>query len=304
MGVVSTGLLGFFLLWGGFVYFGRRYRLSWIISTGGGFIASLLIAVVVFSIVFKAFESPSPHDTVAQGSKRLTLDVRYQSSGLSNEQALRAMSVFVRACPGFGRTAAELTNIEITGPAAPHSEDRLRGWTRKYQLTFKIPDRPKSQELIDAFAMGHTCYYDLGGGNMPGINPYKTPCARICEMAPADYKDAVEMKFLDDPASEEYGKRWAALENEYRDNLALYEPPAMRNDYQAQRNLAYVLSRDSFKREDRVTGCAWRAYISKSHRKADSGDHDNLKIECGALTEEEKTLALAKANAIQSSVKR
>lgn len=60
---------------------------------------------------------------------------------------------------------------------------------------------------------------------------------------------------------------------------------AHRGDYQAQRNVAFCLSRgcDGAVGIDPVQACAWRILIMASNGPVDGGDAANLRNECGSL---------------------
>lgn len=79
---------------------------------------------------------------------------------------------------------------------------------------------------------------------------------------------------------------------------------AYRGDYQAQRNVAYCLSRScTGVQRNIVQGCAWRAVIlNAAHAKAVDGDVSNLEVECGALSQPARVAADAQAARIASVI--
>ena len=82
---------------------------------------------------------------------------------------------------------------------------------------------------------------------------------------------------------------------------------AWQGDYQAQRNVAYMLGRQSYGavRVDPIEGCAWRWVISTSgHPSAGTGDTSNLQMECGKLSQTEQQIARARADRIMAGIHR
>jgi hypothetical protein len=225
-------------------------------------------------------------------------------SDLTQPQATGVIIAFAEACLGYGKYSSDFSEATLSGPKQVHAGDIQRGWTQKYELAFKISDQPQHREVVDAFAMGHTCYYDFGGGASPGFVPAKSPCAKICGMPSVAHKSAPEMLQLDNPATDGYKARLDLIEKTYRANLAMYEKQAMRGDYQAQRNLAYVYGNESVDRGGRITGCAWRLYIAHSSGKSNQGDLSNMKVDCGALTGDEQERAKNFALQLADSVRR
>lgn len=75
---------------------------------------------------------------------------------------------------------------------------------------------------------------------------------------------------------------------------------AYKNDYQAQRNLAYTLwNGNTVVVKDRKTSCAWRvAIVWLGSSKVDESDHGNMKTYCGMLFPEERPVALEEGKVI------
>ena len=75
---------------------------------------------------------------------------------------------------------------------------------------------------------------------------------------------------------------------------------AFKNDYQAQRNTAYML-RDGWNPvlKNRTASCAWRLVIlTMASPKVDSTDQANMRIECGSLDETTRAQAVQDARVI------
>jgi len=147
-------------------------------------------------------------------------------------------------------------------------------------------------------AMGHICYYDLGGGQRPGFQPAKSPCAKICNVPERTFVEVPSMVDLDDPSTDGYKSRHASMIKRFRENVERYEDDALRGDYQAQRNLAYTYANDSFSPDDQITACSWRAIILTSQPKAGKIDQGNLKIDCSSLNDKQKSIASGRAKSI------
>ena len=236
-------------------------------------------------------------------SSRQTVDLKYKNtSDLPMDQADKAVGSFISSCPAVAASLSDISDIRLNNGNEINAIDRLQGWTKKYELTFKVGDIPQHRELIEAMAMGHTCYYDFGGGNRPGYVAAKTPCAQICGQQEVKFVPLEPMRFLDDPSSQGYQNRLAKMEKSFRALIAQYEPGAMRGDYQDQRNLAYTYGRESFAPDDRITACAWRSVILYSQKKADASDKSNLNFDCGYLKREQVDEAIARAEKIYSAI--
>ncbi|QIB33728.1 hypothetical protein [Ancylobacter pratisalsi] len=80
---------------------------------------------------------------------------------------------------------------------------------------------------------------------------------------------------------------------------------AFRNDYQAQRNLAYTLwNGNDVVVKDRKLSCAWRvAIIWLGSPKVDDSDHGNMKTYCGMVFPDERLEALDLGKMIGRRVK-
>lgn len=72
----------------------------------------------------------------------------------------------------------------------------------------------------------------------------------------------------------------------------LYEK-AYKGDYQARRNLAWMLQNGSAGvRKDVISACSWRMIITTSKsRKVDQSDFDNMNFVCGKLTPQQVSQA-------------
>lgn len=80
------------------------------------------------------------------------------------------------------------------------------------------------------------------------------------------------------------------LTPETRARLAAYTHDALKGDYQAMRNVAFVWSTDAAKQrpEASVVGCAWYALILQKHAsRAHEGDVGNRDLYCGRLSREQ-----------------
>lgn len=219
-------------------------------------------------------------------------------SSLPRDQVEKTVTEFLRLCPAIAKYSEDFSALKFSDGNPVHRIDKLHGWTKKFEITFKVADRPVHKELVDAMAMGHVCYYDLGGGQRPGFQPAKSPCAKICNVPERTFVDAPSMVRLDDPLSDEYKSRHASMIKIFQENVKRYKDDALRGGYQAQRNLAYTYANDSFSPDDQITACSWRAVILTSQPKANIGDQSNLRIDCSSLNDEQKSIASERAKSI------
>lgn len=75
---------------------------------------------------------------------------------------------------------------------------------------------------------------------------------------------------------------------------------SFKNDYQSQRNLAYMLwSGSGPVRQNKTTSCAWRMVIvAMASKHVDDTDHGNLEFYCGSISDSEKARAKIEAMSI------
>jgi hypothetical protein len=70
-------------------------------------------------------------------------------------------------------------------------------------------------------------------------------------------------------------------------------------DYQAQRNVAFLLRGSQGIARDRVESCAWRLIIvAQRHPQLVAGDTDNVRVDCGPLDQRDRAAAQARALAL------
>lgn len=247
----------------------------------------ILLCLVVFVCSCSAEHEEAP----------INLDLKNESS-LPRDQVAKTVTEFLKLCPAIAKYSEDVSALKFSNGNPVHRIDKLHGWTKKFEITFKVADRPIHRELVNAMAMGHVCYYDLGGGQRPGFQPAKSPCAKICNVPEGTFVDAPSMVSLDDPSTEEYKSRHTSMLQSFREYIKKYEKDALRGDYQAQRNLAYTYANDSFSEDDQITACSWRAIILTSQPKANIGDQGNLRIDCSSLNDEQKSIASDRAKSI------
>lgn len=92
-------------------------------------------------------------------------------------------------------------------------------------------------------------------------------------------------------------KARAAFANAYR--------RALRGDYQARRNVAYMLKRGhaDVVLPSPVSACAWRLLIVASGSPSvDAGDTGNVRVDCGSLSEADSAAARVEARALAARI--
>lgn len=80
---------------------------------------------------------------------------------------------------------------------------------------------------------------------------------------------------------------------------------AMKGDYQAQRNLAYGYSEYPYKGQDKnpILGCAWyKVILLSGSEKVNDGDIGNVKVYCGKLSAEQKSVADSQSIALSKKI--
>ncbi len=81
-------------------------------------------------------------------------------------------------------------------------------------------------------------------------------------------------------------------------------PLAYRGDYEAQRNVAYMLRGSTAGvAANHVEACAWRLLImAQRHPQIGSGDESNVRFDCGRLNPQQRAAAEARARTLAGQV--
>ena len=216
--------------------------------------------------------------------------------------ALQAFDAFVAACPVLARSEADLSDWKFAASALSRIE-RDFGWSRAFDLSFRVAPHPREPVLQES--AGNTCTFTLGGGEQPGYFAERDHCAKICGIATHSKLVLVpEMTFLDEPDSPGYKARRKGLYLDLQERVKSVEGKAMHNDYQAQRALASIYTNESYDREDRIKGCAWRMVIVNNHAVVEPSDNANLTDDCAGLTPHEKDAAAKTSLALVDEIRR
>ncbi|WP_293775520.1 hypothetical protein [uncultured Oxalicibacterium sp.] len=216
--------------------------------------------------------------------------------------ALQAFDAFVAACPVLARSEAEVSDWKFAASALSRIE-RDFGWSRAFDLSFRVVPQPREQALHEA--AGNTCTFTLGGGDQPGYFAERDHCAKICGIATHSKLAPVPaMAFLDEPDSPGYKARRHGLDLDLQVRVKSVKSKAMDNDYQAQRALAAIYANESYDREDRIQGCAWRMVIVNNHAVVEPSDNANLTDDCAGLSPHEKDAAAKVALALSKEIRR
>jgi hypothetical protein len=215
------------------------------------------------------------------------------SGHAANEEDANLIKTAVNAlklsCPAFLKSGADLQNatVEFT---TPNWQERDLGWARMVEVKVEVVSSPKT---LPVQAANHTCRYDIGSGEKPGISTAKTACRLICGW-PEEFYSIPQLAgvFGDKPFKRDY-------------ELEAFRTGAMRGDYQSQRNLAYVMGTEKRDTEgyDPLMACAWRQVILASgHTQADMSDVQNEKTACDHLSKNEQDIAHVKAQLLLKQI--
>jgi hypothetical protein len=201
-----------------------------------------------------------------------------------------AVNALKLSCPAFLKSGADLQNVTVEF-TTPYWQERDLGWARMVEVKVDVVGSPKT---LPAQAGGHTCRYDIGSGEKPGISTSKTACRLICGW-PEEFYSIPQLAgvFGDKPFKRDY-------------DLEAFRTGAMRGDYQSQRNLAYVMETEKRDVEgyDPFMACVWRQVILASgHRQADMSDVQNEKIACGHLSKDQQDTAHIRAQLLLKEIK-
>ncbi|GGI20324.1 hypothetical protein [Oxalicibacterium faecigallinarum] len=220
-------------------------------------------------------------------------------SQLTEAESTQAWETLMGACQNLAKMKSDLSDWTLVATSLSRTE-RDYGWSRAFEISFRIADQPDGNLL--SRAAGHVCTFTVGGGDQPGYFAVKNDCARICGASGGALVPVPDMVFLDDPQSHGYRARRDADAQDFARRIKAAKPPAFGNDHQAQRQLAYLYSNESYDKEDRIRGCAWGMYIVGLSSFAGSSDRSNLDYECGSLTAHERDAASREAESIAARV--
>lgn len=200
-----------------------------------------------------------------------------------------AVNVLKLSCPAFLKSGADLQNatVEFT---TPYWQERDFGWARMVEVKVEVVSSPKT---LPSQAGGHTCRYDIGSGEKPGISTAKTACRLICGW-PEEFYSIPQLAGV-------FGDK--SFKRDY--DFEGFKTKAMRGDYKAQRNLAYIMQTEKRDTEafDPMMACAWRQVILASgHKRADMSDVQNEKLACGQLSKNVQDIAHIKALALLQQI--
>lgn len=207
-----------------------------------------------------------------------------------------ALGVLRETCPAFQRAGIDLRDGVAKLRSGEISWKRDYGWDRMVEVEVVIADPPQilPTRTGSGYSGGHHCFYQIGSGDAPGLVTSKEVCKEICGWS--DF--FVSAPGLDGVLGHEPFKR------DY--DLDAIQKKARGGDYQAQRNLAYVLQFE--KRDpayDPVLACAWRKVIlATAKSKKDESDESNKKYACDSLTPKEQSLANVRLQELLRTVSR
>lgn len=208
----------------------------------------------------------------------------------------KAISHLLENCEGMRNAGADLQG----GTAKlekPIWQQRDFGWVRMVEVQFRIVDSPRF--LRPTHESGpisrHTCSYEIGSGEKPGITTAKIACKLVCGWTD-DFLSVPKLAGL-------LGE--APFQRSY--DLDALRKAALSGDYQAQRNLAYIMATEVRDKEayDKVQACAWRKVILFSgNPRSDISDISNEKFACGRLSTSEVTAASMRAKELVRQIKK
>ena len=199
------------------------------------------------------------------------------------------------SCPGLKKYAGGL---------------KFEGIERNYNtdFVFKVPQDEKS--LPDEWmAYGHRCFFGITK-DKANVSVSKLPCKSLClgvEVKSGSEIDTVynmliplEQTIEEQMETAIITSQASKLREEERVKL---DAQARKKDYQAQRNLAYLLVTDNPSEADQVASCAWRFVIMESGSKNITlGDKTNFEYACGKLGKAQREAAADQAADILAEV--
>ena len=208
-----------------------------------------------------------------------------------------------KACPGLKQYAGGLA---------------FGGIEHNYNIDFVFKVAEDDKTLPDEWiADGDTCFFGItkDGTN---LSVAKRPCKSIClgkEVKAGSEVDLAENYQVPleqtDAEKAESAKILADDAKKADEEIAKLEKKARKKDYQAQRNLAFMLGGGQLvgHREttdaQKVSACAWRYVIVKSGSdKVNESDEMNFAVDCGKLSDPQKDKAADESSRLLKEVYR
>ena len=238
------------------------------------------------------------NDQQPDASAKIEQSRPVQLSAASSEDDKAFFSQFYpkieTACPGLKKYAGRL-NFE--------------GIERNYNTDFVFNVQDKKTLPGEWMANGHRCFFGVTK-DKANVSVSKLPCKSLClgvEVKSGSEIDTVynmliplEQTIEEQMETAIITSQASKLREEERVKL---DAQARKKDYQAQRNLAYLLVTDNPSEADQVASCAWRFVIMESgSKKITLGDKTNFEYACGKLGKAQREAAADQAASILAEV--
>ena len=260
----------------------------------------------IFPILFIAMslsgcgDDVPPNDGVTPKSE-VTITMPSDAKAEDKDYFTKFYPKLEKACPGLKQYAGGLT---FAGIEHNYNTD----------FVFKVAgdDRTLPNEWM---ADGHTCHFGVTK-DKANLSVSKLPCKSLClgesvkEGSDVDHAENYIVPLEQTDAEKaETAQILADDATNADEEIAKLERKARKKDYQAQRNLAYMLSGGQLvgHREatdaQKVSACAWRFVILKSGSdKVNASDEMNFSSDCAKLSDPQKDKAANDAAKILTEV--
>jgi len=133
------------------------------------------------------------------------IDIETEGGTLTRSDVERAVNIFLKHCPFLSQYREDLAMFKVLVKPEYIHERLQRGWKTEIYITIKISDRPNAVPArirgIGQTA-GQYLYFNIGGGETPGVTGTKRMSQFICGLPPNrrgidSFRPIPELSFLE-----------------------------------------------------------------------------------------------------------